>query len=98
MSLAWVRTWPRELHTYSSSKITLPPTYLPTNLSTYLSIYLSIRVKPPTTPIKQPDLPRDLRLQAQTLKEIGCKYTKIAEHLKITLRQIQYACSHRSTP
>ncbi len=55
-------------------------------------------MEPPTTPTKQSDLPRDLRLQAQTLKGIGWKYAKIAGHLKITLRQVQYACSHRPTP
>jgi len=54
-------------------------------------------MKPPTTPTKQSDLPRDLRLQVQTLRDIGWKYSKIAEHLKITIRQVQYASTHRPT-
>ena len=56
------------------------------------------QTEPPKTPTKQSDLSRDLRLQARTLKEIGWKYAKIAEFLKITLHQVQYACSHRPTP
>jgi len=55
-------------------------------------------MKPPITPTKQSDLPRDLRLQVQTLRDIGWKYSKIAEHLKITIRQVQYASTHRPTP
>ena len=56
------------------------------------------QMDPPKTPFKQIEISRDLRLQAQTLKEIGWKYAKIAEFLKITIRQVQYACSHRPTP
>ncbi len=52
----------------------------------------------PTTPTKQKELTRDLRLQAQTLRSIGWNYSKIAEFMKITLRQVQYACSVRPTP
>ena len=52
----------------------------------------------PTTPTKQKELSRDLRLKAQTLKTIGWKYSKIADFLKITLRQAQYACFVRPTP
>ena len=51
------------------------------------------QMEPPKTPIKQSDLPRDIRLQARTLREIGWKYSKIAEFLKITLHQVQYACA-----
>ena len=54
--------------------------------------------KAPTTPTKQSDLPRDLRLQVHTLKDLGWKYSKIAEYLKITIRQVQYASTHRPTP
>ena len=46
---------------------------------------------------KQSDLPRDLRLQVQTLRNIGWKYFKIAEHLKIMIRQVQYVSTHRPT-
>ena len=67
------------------------PTYLPTHLSTY------INMKAPTTSTKQKKLTRDLRLQAQTLRSIGWKYSKIAEFMKITLRQVQYACFVRLT-
>ena len=44
------------------------------------------------------ELSRDLRLQAQTLRFIGWTYSKISDFLKVTLRQIQYACSMRATP
>jgi len=50
-----------------------------------------------TTSTKQKKLTRDLRLQAQILRSIGWKYFKIVEFMKITLRQIQYACSVRLT-
>lgn len=56
------------------------------------------QMEPPKTPTKQSDLFRELRLQARTLREIGWKYFKIAEFLKITLHQVQYACPHRLTP
>ncbi len=46
---------------------------------------------------KQSNLPRDLRLQVQTLRNIGWKYFKIAEHLKIMIRQVQYVSTHRPT-
>ena len=52
----------------------------------------------PTTPTHQTELSRDIRLQAQTLRDIGWKYSSIAEFLKISLRQVQYACTHRPTP
>jgi len=55
-------------------------------------------MEPSTTPQKQKNLSRDSRLKVQTLREIGWTYFKIAEHLKITLRQVQYACSMRLTP
>lgn len=57
-------------------------------------------MKPSITPTKQSDfhLPRDLRLQVQTLRDIGWKHSKIAEHLKIMIRQVQYASTHRPTP
>ena len=56
------------------------------------------QMEPPKTLTKQSDLFRDIRLQARTLRDIGWKYFKIAEFLKITLHQVQYACSHRPTP
>ena len=55
-------------------------------------------MEPPKTPTKQSDLSRDMRLQVQTLRAIGWKYSTIAEFLKVTLNQVQYACSHRPTP
>jgi len=78
-------------------------TYLRTKYSysyspTYSHTYLHIQMEPSTTPQKQKDLSRDLRLKVQTLREIGWTYSKIAEHLKITPRQVQYACSMRPTP
>lgn len=80
--------------------------HLPTHLSAiylhtkYSSTYLHTKysMKPPTTPQKQKNLSRDSRLKVQTLREIGWTYFKIAEHLKIILRQVQYACSMRLTP
>lgn len=56
------------------------------------------QIQRPTTPTKQSDLSRDMRLQAQTLRSIRWKYSAIADFLKITLHQVQYACSHRATP
>jgi hypothetical protein len=38
---------------------------------------------------------RDQRLQAQTLHNAGLTYTQIRTQLSLTLRQIQYAVSHR---
>ena len=52
----------------------------------------------PSTPTKQTELSRDLRLKAITLHEIGWRYQAIAKHLNITIRQVQYACATRPTP
>jgi len=44
-------------------------------------------------------LTRDQRIQIQTLHEFGPKrYTDIAHDVGCTLRQVQYAVSHRITP
>lgn len=51
---------------------------------------------PPSTPQNRrcaPYLTRDQRIQVQTLRGVGFTYEAIANHLKITLRQVQYACS-----
>ena len=45
------------------------------------------------TPKKQCDLSRDQRPQAFTLRDVGWSYAQIAERLKITIRQVQYACT-----
>jgi len=47
---------------------------------------------------KHGQLTRNQRIQVQTLTEIGWEREAIARHLKITLRQVQYANSHRLTP
>ena len=53
----------------------------------------------PATPKKQSDLTRDERIQACTLRDVSWKYAQIAQHLNITLRQVQYACTvGRPTP
>jgi hypothetical protein len=44
--------------------------YLPTNMK-LSKPSTEPSMKPPTTPTKQSDLPRDLRLQVQTLRDIG---------------------------
>ncbi len=59
--------------------------------STESSMKLSI------TFTKQSNLSCDLRLQIQTLRNIEWKYFKIAEHLKIMIRQVQYVSTHWST-
>lgn len=41
---------------------------------------------------------RDERREAQTLRSVGWGYAAIAAHCKITIRQVQYACTHPSTP
>ena len=57
---------------------------------------------PPSTPPtrqKRQDLTRDQRLQVLTLRSAGWTYEKIANHLKITHRQVQTACqSEHPTP
>lgn len=48
----------------------------------------------PAPPLKKrPMLTRDQRLQASTLRDVGWSYEKIASQLKITIRQVQYACT-----
>ena len=51
----------------------------------------------PSTP-KRTELTRDQRLQIHTLLEIGWDPPKIAAHLKISQRQVQYAKQHRLIP
>ena len=51
----------------------------------------------PSTP-KRTELTRDQRLQVYTLSKIGWDAPKIAAHLKISQRQVQYAKQHRLTP
>ena len=41
---------------------------------------------------------RDTRIKIQLLYSIGWKYADIAQHLKVTIRQVQYAVTHRLTP
>jgi transposase len=41
---------------------------------------------------------RDQRLQAQTFHDAGLTYAQIRAPLGLTLRQVQYAVSHRLTP
>ena len=52
----------------------------------------------PSTPTKQTEVSRDTRLKIQVLRDIGWKYSAIANQLKITIRQVQYACNTRPTP
>ena len=52
----------------------------------------------PSTPKRQTELTRDSRLKALTLRDIGWKYQAIASHLQCSIRQVQYACTHRPTP
>ena len=51
----------------------------------------------PETP-RRHQISRDQRLQVQTLASLGLKYAEIAEELGITIRQVQYANTHRLTP
>lgn len=53
----------------------------------------------PPTRQKRPDLTRDQRLQARTLRDIGWTYNQIASHLNCSERQVQTACtSEQTTP
>ncbi len=54
---------------------------------------------PPSTPTRKKAvyLTRDQRIQVQTLHSIGHTYAEIAEHLKITYRQVQTACQDRAS-
>jgi transposase len=54
--------------------------------------------RPYTPPPAASNTTRDQRLRAQTLHDFGLTYTQIHEQLGLTLRQIQYAISHRITP
>ena len=53
---------------------------------------------PPKTPHRQKELDRDLRLKAQTLRDLDWTYTAISKKLGIIIRQVQYTCTHRPTP
>ena len=57
---------------------------------------------PPQTPQRKKAiyLSRDQALQCRTLQDISWAYQAIAQHLKVTERQVQHACTSRdhSTP
>jgi hypothetical protein len=46
----------------------------------------------PATPARQ-HLDRDSRIKILTLREIGWTFEQIAKHQRVTIRQVQYACS-----
>ena len=54
----------------------------------------------PVIPIKQKEFSRDTHLQIPTLKDVaGWSYSRIANELRITARQFEYACTtDRLTP
>jgi hypothetical protein len=52
----------------------------------------------PTTPVKQADMTRDKRIQAQVYRGLGWTYQQIADRMQKTLRQIQTACTSPATP
>ena len=52
----------------------------------------------PLSTLIRRQLSRDQRLQVQTLRDHGLTYTAITKELGITLRQVQWACSHQVTP
>ena len=59
---------------------------------------MKLSKQPSTTSVRQRDLSRDQKIQVQTLNSIvGWPYHKIAEQFGITIRQIQYVCTTRST-
>ncbi len=63
-----------------------------------ISFNIRLIMKASTTLKRQFDLTRDQRIQVITLRDIDWKYEQIAQHLDITIRQIQYACIvNRST-
>ncbi len=53
--------------------------------------------KVPKTP-RRHEITRDQRRQVQTWAGVGLKYAEIAEELGSTIRQVQYANTHRLTP
>ena len=53
---------------------------------------------PPKTPHRQKETSRDLRIKAQTLRDLEWSYAAIAKKLNITIRQVQRAVTHRPTP
>lgn len=73
------------------------PLTIPDNNEEFLTPHQK-QEEPLTTPQKHKDLSRDLRIKVQTLREIGWTYAKIAEYMKISQRQVQYACAARLTP
>ncbi|KAI9836798.1 MAG: hypothetical protein M1819_000963 [Sarea resinae] len=52
----------------------------------------------PATPQKNHRLDRDQRIRIQILRGIGWTDARIAAHLKVTQRAVQYACSAPPTP
>ena len=54
--------------------------------------------QPSATPPQRSQLTRDDRIRVQLLRDIGWNYMNIAKQLKCTSRQVQYACTHSSTP
>lgn len=55
-------------------------------------IQFCIMESTPVTSKKQSDLTRDQRLQVITLRDVEWRYAQIAEHLNLTIHQVQYAC------
>lgn len=66
-------------------------------MCSYRHTWLVYTTKMPPIRQKQPDLSRDERLQVRTLRDIGWTYEHIANHLKITQRQVQNTCQAEQT-
>ena len=47
---------------------------------------------------RRPDLTRNERLQIHTLRDLGWTYTRIADHLSVALRQVQYIAKQPTMP
>src|SRR2546421_12220084 len=50
------------------------------------------------TPKKSKELSRDMRIRVQTCRSLGMTYSQIANHIDITLRQVQHVVSQPATP
>jgi hypothetical protein len=55
-------------------------------------------IQQPSTPIRQEDMTRDERIEAQVYRGLGWTYKQIGAHMGKTMQQVQTACTSPATP
>ncbi len=55
-------------------------------------------IERPSTPVRQEDMTRDERIEAQVYRGLGWTYKQIAERMGKSPRQVQTACTSLATP